>query len=519
MNPMAYYPESTVVSQNEFISDKEENINYSSIPAKTEMDSDTYKEKGQVENDPTRMDRMFRRSETGRKSSVETVTLICSDPVSRSAMSHFLNMENINSRECTNIEALSDEIVSETSVFLVDLAPMTNGVKLCQLLSERYPDIPVIYLDEPSSDIEQRKTISRLVFSCIVKPCDRLFLLQTVRQALRIGKYVRENRYLRQTIGIPILPVSLVGISATMQTLRKQIEAFGRLDNTILISGERGTGRSTIAQQIHLSGPRSANPFMVVSCNALPQDVLEADLFGIVRGAVSGVMTDRPGRIELAHHGTIFLDHIESLSASMQKRLFQFLQEKTTYRLGSEEPHRIDTRIIASTSSDLAIACVQGRFRDELYFRLNALTLNTPSLRDRTEDIPSLSREILSRIARASHRNLSILSTAALNKLRQYSWPGNIRELDSVLQKAVEIAPDTVITENDISFDTMIQDCQSPDGTMGLAGLTMAEIERRAIIETINASGGNRAQSARKLGVSEKTIYNKIKQFKLRGIV
>ena len=203
----------------------------------------------------------------------------------------------------------------------------------------------------------------------------------------------------------------------------------------------------------------------------------------------------------------------------MQKRIFQFIQDKTTRRVGSTETRRIDARVVASTSCDLAIACVQGRFRDELYFRLNALTLNVPPLRDRVEDIPALSREIMSRVARANDRNLSILSTSALNKLRQYSWPYNVRELESVLQKAMETAPDVVVSENDISFDTMIKDSRSPDGAMGLAGLTMAEIERRAIIETINACGGNRAQSARKLGVSEKTIYNKIKQFKLRGIV
>ena len=334
-----------------------------------------------------------------------------------------------------------------------------------------------------------------------------------------MSRCVRENRTLKQTVGTPIIPTTIVGNSALIQTLRKQIEAFARLDNTILISGERGTGKSTIAQQIHQTGPRCRYPFLVVSCNSLPQDVLEADLFGVARGGVPEYPNERPGRIELAHRGTILLDHIEALSPVLQKRIFQFLQDKTVTRIGSSESRRIDTRIIASTSCDLAIACVQGRFRDELYFRLNALTLNSPSLRDRAEDIPVLGREILSKIARGAHRNLSILSTSAINKLRQYSWPYNVRELESVLQKAVETAPDTVITENDISFDTMIQDNRSADGAMGLAGLTMAEIERRAIIETINACGGNRAQSARKLGVSEKTIYNKIKQFKLRGIV
>ncbi|MBR5626398.1 MAG: sigma-54-dependent Fis family transcriptional regulator, partial [Thermoguttaceae bacterium] len=390
---------------------------------------------------------------------------------------------------------------------------------LIQQIAERYPDVPIIYMDEPSSDPERRKRIARFVYSQITKPCERQTLLQLVRQSIKFCRFARENRYLRQTIGMPVLPASMVGVSATIQTLRKQIEAFGRLDNTVLITGESGTGKSTIAQQIHHVGPRARYPFVVISCNSLPPETLEADLFGVARGAISGIQHERPGRIDLAHRGTIFLDHIEDLSPSLQKKLFHFLQDKTSCRIGAAEGRHIDTRIIASTSCDLAIACVQGRFREELYFRLNSLTLSVPALRDRTEDIPSLAREIMGRIARYNDRNLSILSTSAINKLRQYSWPYNIRELGSVLQKAMEVATDTVISENDISFDTMIKDTHSPNGAMGLAGLTMAEIERRAIIETINACGGNRAQSARKLGVSEKTIYNKIKQFKLRGIV
>ncbi|MDO5579527.1 MAG: sigma-54 dependent transcriptional regulator [Planctomycetia bacterium] len=512
----SYYQETMPGSEVNYLEEKEGSGMNCAVSEMRE-EKDLYLRERQ-ESGPS-MQRGESRSSGQQNSIQDSVLLFCPDPVSRSAMSHFLEMENIKVSETEAGSGVPDSISSDISLFLLDAASSSDLEQFARQLVSRWPEIPIIIMEEPSADTELRKKVSKYAFAAIMKPCDRNVLLQTIRQALRMSRYVRENRCLRQTIGMPILPVSIAGISATIQTLRKQIEAFARLDNTILISGERGTGRSTIAQMIHQTGPRAKYPFLVVSCSALPQDVLEADLFGVARGAIQGISTDRPGRIELAHRGTIFLDHIESLSPSLQKRLFHFLQDRTTSRVGSSELRRVDTRIIASTSSDLAIACVQGRFRDELYFRLNALTLNAPSLRDRTEDIPSLSREILSRLARASHRNLSILSTAALNKLRQYSWPYNIRELESVLEKAMKAAPDTVITENDISFDTMIQDSRSADGAMGLAGLTMAEIERRAIIETINACGGNRAQSARKLGVSEKTIYNKIKQFKLRGIV
>lgn len=461
-----------------------------------------------------------RAAENRPSVSAETVLLVSSDGSSRMAMRQFFEMEKIAVIESGGGESLFRMMTPEVSVLLIDSALTdTSPEMVVRQVQERFPELPIIYMDEPGTDPARRSRIVRSVAYCVVKPCERGHLLAVIRQAMKTSRFARENRALRQTIRTPVFPVPMVGVSATIQTLRKQIEAFARLDNTILITGERGTGKSTIAQQIHQAGPRARYPFLVVSCNAMPPEILEADLFGYVRGAIPGVTGDRPGRIELAHRGTIFLDRIEDLSPSLQIRLFQFLQERTTRRLGQNEARHVDTRIIASTGSDLAIACVQGRFRDELYFRLNALTVSAPPLRDRTEDIPTLAREIMSRIARLTSRNLSILSTGAINKLRQYSWPYNIRELESVLQKAMETAPDTVITENDISFDTMIQDGRSPDGAMGLAGLTMAEIERRAIIETINACGGNRAQSARKLGVSEKTIYNKIKQFKLRGIV
>ena len=481
-----------------------------------------YSAEGGLAGETTGMIRSdFRGAERARSSAFgETVLLVSSDGSSRMAMRQFFEAEKIDVLETSGGEAMLRMITPEIAAVLIDSA-LTDSVPetVCRQLQQRFPDLPVIYMDEPSTDPARRARIALSASFCVVKPVERSHLLQVIRQAMRISRYARENRALRQTIGSPVLPVPMVGVSATIQTLRKQIEAFGRLDNTILITGERGTGKSTIAQQIHQAGPRAKYPFLVVPCNALPPEILEADLFGYVRGAIPGLTGERPGRIELAHRGTIFLDHIEELSPPLQIRLFQFLQDRTTRRIGQQEARHVDTRIIASTGSDLAIACVQGRFRDELYFRLNALTLNAPPLRDRAEDIPTLSREIMSRIARQTARNLSILSTSAINKLRQYSWPYNIRELESVLQKAMETAPDTVISENDISFDTMIQDSRSPDGAMGLAGLTMAEIERRAIIETINACGGNRAQSARKLGVSEKTIYNKIKQFKLRGIV
>lgn len=456
----------------------------------------------------------------GRYAGLENVLLVCGDNMARTQMRNFLELEHYRITEASWGEEAVSMINNETSAVLIDSGSNdTQTELLCRHFIERFPEVPVVLLDEPHNDPARRKHLSQMVFVYASKPCDRSWLLNVVNQACKLSRLIRENRILRQSVGTPLVPIPMAGNSVPMQTLRKQIESFSRLDNTIFITGEAGTGKSVIAQQIHQASARVRYPFLVISCNSVFPETLEADLFGYVRGAIPGLLGERPGKLQLAARGTVFLDHVEALSPSLQARLFSFLRDRAIQRVGSQDSSLLDTRIIAATSSSLAVACAQGRFREDLYFRLNSLTLTAPPLRERYEDISALAREIVARIARLNGENLPILSNGAMNKLRQYSWPGNIREMEAVLQKAMATANDTVIGEDDISFDTINSEAVNSQGSMGLAGLTMTEIERRAIIETINACSGNRAQSARKLGLSEKTIYNKIKQFKLRGIV
>lgn len=450
----------------------------------------------------------------------ESVLLICAENSARATMRNFLETEQFRVTETTWGEQAVSLVNADTSVIVLDASEFDIQADMfCRHIAERFPDMPIIILDDPTNDPARKRGLVQMAFSYITKPCDRQRLISGLRHATRFSKLSKENKVYKQSVGCPLLPVVLSGNSHALQTLRKQIETFGRLDNSLFITGERGTGKSVIAQLIHQCSARAKYPFIPISCDSISSSSLEADLFGFVKGAIPGISGERFGKLKLANRGTIFLDRIEALSPTLQSKLLSYLQEKMFHRIGAPEMSAADTRIIAATSCSLPIACAQGRFREDLYFRLNALTLSVPSLRDRVEDIPTLAREIIGQLATQQQENLSILSSNALSKMRQYSWPGNVRELEAVLQKAIAIAKDTIIGEDDISFDTINTETMSTEGSMGLAGLTMCEIERRAIIETINACSGNRAQSARKLGLSEKTIYNKIRQFKLRGIV
>ncbi|MGL6195341.1 MAG: sigma-54-dependent transcriptional regulator [Thermoguttaceae bacterium] len=449
------------------------------------------------------------------------VLLVSANPQTRSTMRNVLEQEGYSVREAAWSEQVIAHVGNDISVILIDSGTKDGQTAaLCKFIASRFPEIPIVVMDDPANDLEQRRAIIKHSTSYLTKPCDRVQLMSCLSQAVKTYKYQKENQALKQLIGLPTLPMSINGTSLAVQTLCKQIEAFGRLDSTVLISGERGTGKNIIAQLIHQASARAKYPFFILSCNSIPSEIMEADMFGYVQNLMGEVQSERMGRLELMSHGTLYLDNVEALSPFHQAKLLTYLQDRTYRPIGSNETRTVDARIIASTRGGLAVACAKGRFREDLFFKLSSMTITVPPLRERIEDIQPLCRDIVIRLARQFGTNQPIVSTGAIHKLKQYSWPGNIYELEAVLQRAMELSKDsTIISEDDITFDPVACENMQGDGTMGLAGLTMADIERRAIIETIHACGGNRAQSAQKLGISEKTIYNKIKQFKLRGIV
>ncbi len=450
----------------------------------------------------------------------EILLFVSSNTTARSALCHFLEMEHLTVRVVGWGDPVLSSIDDDVAMILVDTIARNPQVDLmCKNIFERFPNLPFVVLDDPTQEQNQRRRAFHFADAYLVKPCDRGEILTTIHRSLKTSRLFKENAQLKKRLGSPILPVRLPTTSPASTTLGKQIEAFGKIDSTVLICGERGTGKNIVAQMIHSASSRAKEPFLVLPCNFLPQEIWETDFFGIVQNAFGEKTTERVGLLDVFSRGTILLDHVEYMTPYQQEKLYDFLQERMYRPIGALESRGSEARILASSQGNLAMSCAQRRFREDLFFKLTSMTITVPSLRERLEDLPMLSREIILRLARQYGANQPILSNGAMNKLRLYPWPGNIQELESVLHRAMSTTHDALITEANIVFDPIFTGGNLPDGSMGLAGLSMADIERRAIIETIHSCGGNRAKSAQKLGISEKTIYNKIKQYKLHGIV
>jgi len=285
---------------------------------------------------------------------------------------------------------------------------------------------------------------------------------------------------------------------------------------TAVIYGESGTGKSRLAHQLHQSGPRAAQPFISISCAAMPRDLLESELFGHERGAFSGAHTSKPGRVELAHNGTLFLDEIGDLPLELQPKLLTFLQERSFYRLGGRELRSVDVRIIAATNKDLATEVKENKFREDLYYRLSVLTIQLKPLRQRPEEIPVLALKFLKEAAREfGNEAPSPLSPNAVDVLLKHPWPGNIRELENAMYRAATLVdPESAITPELINPSRA---CDRAELFTQQPVRRLEEVEEEALRQALHHFGNNKTKAARALGVSLKTIYNKLKHYGIQA--
>jgi DNA-binding NtrC family response regulator len=452
------------------------------------------------------------------------------------------------------------EIISvDTAVVMLDLRlPGKSGMECLQHIHKHYPKTQVIVLTASDDVKDAIQAMREGASEYIRKPYDKEELLVFIGKAICNWKLSRENEGLKESLSISI-PVDIGPVhSKGDEKLGQNIARIAELDSTVLIGGESGTGKSTIARLIHQQGPRARGPFVAVNCASLPRDLIESELFGHTKGSFTGAIKDRPGRIEVADGGTLFLDEIGDLPLELQPKLLTFLQDRTIQRIGCNDVRKVDVRLIVATHRDLAAMCQANCFRTDLYYRLNVLRIVMPALRDRLEEVPGLVQNILSRIAKRQGIGTPRVDEDALEQLSSYPWPGNIRELENVLERAVAFCRNGRVEASDLMFDTgmtsmisrpamvgnavsganrsvttntftlshsgmhspsasggRVEDSTSTKASSGfeaLAGLTLDEIERIAIEETLVACRGNKAKSARMLGISEKSIYNKIKR-------
>jgi transcriptional regulator with PAS, ATPase and Fis domain len=329
-----------------------------------------------------------------------------------------------------------------------------------------------------------------------------------IRKILDHKNLVLENILLRQKLEEKYEFEDLIGKSAVMQNLFALIQNVAPTQATVLITGESGTGKELVAKAVHTLSPRRYEPFLALSCGALPETLLESELFGYEKGAFTGANHTKKGRFEMADGGTLFLDEIGEISLKTQIDLLRVLQEKEFRRLGGTEVTKVDVRIISATNRDLQEAIQQGLFRNDLYYRLNVVSIHLPPLRERKEDIPLLAKHFLRRFSIEVNKKVDRLTPKALDILMDYHWPGNVRELENAVERAVVISQEHELTDTDFTF---LQTAKVP--LPDISSKNLQEIERHHIVRVLNENHWNISKSAGELGIDRVTLYNKIKKY------
>ena len=348
----------------------------------------------------------------------------------------------------------------------------------------------------------------------IVKPCNPEEISLLVKRIIKVKNLQRENTILRKKLTRQYRFQDIISKNPRMQEIFDLIRDISSLRSTVLVQGESGTGKELIARAIHFSGERSSGPFVGVSCAALTETLLESELFGHEKGSFTGAIGQRKGKFEQADQGTIFLDEIGDISSKLQLDLLRVLQERSFYRVGGSEEIHVDVRVIAATNVNLQEAVRDGRFRDDLYYRLNVITIRIPPLRERREDIPLLAGSFIERISHELGKQVVDISEGALMMLMDHSWPGNVRELENVIERAIITCRGKTLDEDDLAFLRHVPASLQPWNVP--PDVTLDELEKRAIEVTLQRTQGNIKEAATLLGIDRSTLYAKIKKYGMK---
>lgn len=484
------------------------------------------------------------------------IVAIDDDPMTLHLLSAQLKKSNFRFETASDAAQGLRLIDENTAVALVDLQmPGLSGFDCLEFIKENWPHVRTIILTGSDETSDAFDAIHAGAFQYLTKPFNRKQLDVYIHKGFAAWRELEEKSQLKQlhSQNVPVREAD--GQSSMNVELGKRIARLSELDSTIFVGGESGTGKSTIARLIHQKSRRSRGPFITVNCAALPRDLLQSELFGHTRGAFTGAVSDRAGHAEAADGGTLFLDEIGDLPLELQPKLLTFLQDRTVQRIGSTESKKVDVRLIVATHRDLAEMVDNKEFRQDLFFRLMVLGLEIEPLRNRRNEIAPIGRSILERICERMDIPSKYLSKSAVDVLESHTWPGNIRELENVLERATAFSTTEEIRAEDlvissVSLDRRTRPMLKPgtestpqietnldsiaehvSNALGeespttankttrvdnsLAGMTLEQIEREAIRQTLIRCEGNKAKSARMLGISEKSIYNKMKRLKL----
>lgn len=411
-------------------------------------------------------------------------------------------------------EALNILDDSEFDVILLDLKlPGIPGIKILKKIKNSYPDTPVIIITGFASIESAVNTIKQGAFDYLAKPFSPEELRTMVRKALN----ARESR-VTYTENETTDPHDLSMVIGKSQSMAKVIDIMKRVsptESTVLITGESGTGKELLASEIHKHSLRRESPFVVVDCGALVETLFESELFGHVKGSFTGAHVTKHGRFEVADGGTIFLDEISNISMNIQAKLLRVIQEREVTRIGSNKPIKVDVRILAATNISLADRVKQNKFREDLFYRLSVVPINIPPLRERKEDIAQLLKHFLQKYNQKLSKDIRGFTNEAKKAIMDYDWPGNIRELENTIERAVVLTRENKVGLDDLIYHG-IGSSHSITYSVGGRQKTLEEVEKEYIKSVLKSQHGNKSRTARILGIDRKTLYSKIKKYKIK---
>ena len=420
-----------------------------------------------------------------------------------------MNVETRSAASLADARRLLRE--SEFGLCLTDMRlPDGDGLELVETIQQDYPELPVAVITAHGNMETAVQALKVGAFDFVSKPVDLQILRNLVKGALKLGDFPRQDRRSRDT---------LLGDSAVMQTIRSTIAKLARSQAPVYISGESGTGKELVAQLIHMKGPRNDKPFIPVNCGAIPSELMESEFFGHKKGSFTGAVNDKEGLFQAADGGTLFLDEVAELPLHMQVKLLRIIQEKAVRPVGEQKEVAIDVRILSATHKDLAKLVEAGEFRQDLYYRINVIELKVPSLRERREDIPQLAEYILGRLTEDQDGEHPKLGHAALEALQRYAFPGNVRELENVLERALtlsdgkEIQPEELALPIADTAETQTQALNQPPPPEGVSLEDYLEgIERQTILAALQQTHNNKTAAARLLGITFRAMRYRLKK-------
>ncbi|HXV21984.1 MAG TPA: sigma-54 dependent transcriptional regulator [Desulfuromonadales bacterium] len=418
------------------------------------------------------------------------------------------------------------KILQETpfEIVITDLfLPGVSGIDILKRVKEDSPFTNVILITGNASAETAVEAMKEGAFDYITKPLNFEKLKILVAKALEKSRLVAENLYLRQQLRGKYKFDRIIGNSPAMQQVFSRMEKIVHTDSTILILGESGTGKELVAKAIHFNGPRREKPFIAINCGAIPAELLESELFGHARGSFTGAVADKPGKFEAANGGTIFLDEIGTMPMHLQMKLLRVLQEHEVERVGTSKRIKLNVRVISATNANIEDEVKRGAFREDLYYRLNVIPILLPPLRERREDIALLARHFLLKSCKEMNRPLMSISPAAMQALEAYDWPGNVREMENVIERSVALTDGEIIEGSDLPAGIGGIDDESIPGLLcprvtedGVDMVRIIEaLERRMIGEALELSDGVKARAASLLGINRTTLVEKIKRHAL----